>query len=350
MLPEVSMARTSSTSTSCGPVADGNVGGNIGAAAGAAAKPDSGPTKASKALAAIALNNALTFRRMIRPTLPVAFARRGYTEPASAAILARLMDDLSFLAHQAGCAGTFHGPSSGKRGRKPVLAVARAGKKRHPYHRRRRGGQGMHIHANGKPALAAIDVGTKACRLLIAVPEWHVQGGDDQASTIPRVIDSYTANVRLGESLERTGTICEAALDRTVAALKICASRLKRRNVTHVKAIATEACRRASNAQELVKRAAAEAGICLTIVTPEEEARLAAAGCLQLIGREFEGALIFDIGGGSTELILVRRDGVTTPARHDIVAWCSAPVGVVKFAERHCGRQLAAKSYAAMRF
>lgn len=230
-----------------------------------------------------------------------------------------------------------------------MLAVARAGKKRHPYHRRRRGGQGLRVHANGTPVLAAIDVGTNACRLLIAVPEWHAQGGEGQASTIPRVIDSYTANVRLGESLELTGTICDAALDRTVAALKVCASRLKRRNATHVKAIATEACRRAANAQELVRRAAAEAGISLTIVTPEEEARLAAAGCLQLIGREFEGALIFDIGGGSTELILVRRDGARHPARHDIVAWSSAPVGVVKLAERHGGRQLAAKSYAAMR-
>src|SRR5258707_10000566 len=179
------------------------------------------------------------------------------------------------------------------KGEIPVLAFGRAGKKRHPYHRRRRGGPGTRVHTNGAPVLAAIDVGTNACRLLIAVPEWHVQGGDSQASTFPRVIDSYTANVRLGESLERTGTICEAALDRTVAALKVCASRLRRRNVTHVKAIATEACRRATNAQDLVKRAAAEAGICLTIVTPEEEARLAAAGCLQWIGREFAGALIF---------------------------------------------------------
>ena len=166
---------------------------------------------------------------------------------------------------------------------------------------------------------------------------------------MPRVIDSYTANVRLGESLERTGTLTEAALDRTVAALKVCASRLKRRQVTHVKAIATEACRRAANAQELVRRARDEAGIFLAIVTPEEEARLAAAGCLQLIGSEFEGALIFDIGGGSTELILVRREVGRGPARHDIVAWSSAPIGVVKLAERHGGRELLAASYPAMR-
>jgi exopolyphosphatase/guanosine-5'-triphosphate,3'-diphosphate pyrophosphatase len=226
-----------------------------------------------------------------------------------------------------------------------VLAAVRAGKKRHPYHRRRRGGQGTLARSNGAPVLAAIDVGTNACRLLIAVPDKY-RNGDAQSSTIPRVIDSYTANVRLGESLERNGTITEAALDRTVAALKICAARLKRRHVTHVKAIATEACRRAGNAQELVKRAEAEAGIHLTIVTPEEEARLAAAGCLQLIGREFEGALIFDIGGGSTELILVRRDGASV--HHEIVAWSSAPVGVVKLAERYGGRELTASCYPAM--
>lgn len=230
-----------------------------------------------------------------------------------------------------------------------MLAAMHAGKKRHPYHRRRRGGQGQRHHGNGSPVLAAIDVGTNACRLLIAVPDRYTNTDSGQAFTIPRVIDSYTANVRLGESLERTGTITEAALDRTVAALKVCASRLKRRQVTHIKAIATEACRRAANAQELVQRAEAEAGIRLTIVTPEEEARLAAAGCLQLIGQDFDGALIFDIGGGSTELILVRRESGRAAAPHEIVAWSSAPVGVVKLAERHGGRELAAASYAAMR-
>ena len=182
--------------------------------------------------------------------------------------------------------------------------------------------------------------GTNACRLLIAVPEHDASRGQ---MLVPRVIDSFTANVRLGESLERTGTITGAALDRTIAALKECAKRLKKRRVTHVKAIATEACRKAKNAQELVARAEKEAGIHLSIVTPEEEARLAAAGCVQLIGAEFDGALIFDIGGGSTELILVKRTAVNgSPIRHDILAWSSAPVGVVKLAERHGGRELRA--------
>jgi len=198
---------------------------------------------------------------------------------------------------------------------------------------------------NGTPVLGAIDVGTNACRLLIAVPEHDASRGQ---VLVPRVIDSFTANVRLGESLERTGTITVAALDRTVAALKECAKRLKKRRVTHIKAIATEACRKAKNAHELVARAEKEAGILLSIVTPEEEARLAAAGCVQLIGAEFDGALIFDIGGGSTELILVKRTALDDSLRHDIIAWSSAPIGVVKLAERHGGRELRASSYPAM--
>jgi exopolyphosphatase/guanosine-5'-triphosphate,3'-diphosphate pyrophosphatase len=234
-----------------------------------------------------------------------------------------------------------------KKREEPVPGAPRAGSRRHPYRRRRppSANQGRGAIANGVPVLGAIDVGTNACRLLIAVPD-----GRAHHPPIPRVIDSYTANVRLGESLEKTGAITEAALNRTIEALKVCASRLKRRHVTHVKAIATEACRRAVNAQELVRRAEAEAGICLTIVTPEEEARLAAAGCLQLIGAEFEGALIFDIGGGSTELILVRRESADgAPMHHNIVAWSSAGIGVVKLAERHGGRELRCASYAAMR-
>jgi exopolyphosphatase / guanosine-5'-triphosphate,3'-diphosphate pyrophosphatase len=227
-----------------------------------------------------------------------------------------------------------------------LLAGQRAAKKRHPYQRRRRSVEKGDSREKRTPVLGAIDVGTNACRLLIAVPEKREAVGGKNGALVPRVIDSYTANVRLGESLESTGQITDAALDRTIAALKVCAARLRRRGVTHVKAIATEACRRAANAQDLVKRAEAEAGISLKIVSPEEEAHLAAAGCLQLIGRDFEGALIFDIGGGSTELILVRRD---TPLKYDIVAWTSVPIGVVKLAERYGGRELAARSYGSMR-
>jgi len=212
-----------------------------------------------------------------------------------------------------------------------VTPKARNGARRHPYRR-----NGRPARARSGPVLGAIDVGTNACRLLIAVPQ------DGGSGAIPRVIDSFTASVRLGEGLERAGTITEAALDRTVEALRVCSERLKRSGVTHVKAIATEACRRASNAGDLLKRAEREAGIRLVIVTPEEEARLAAEGCLPLIGEGFDGALIFDIGGGSTELILVGvgASGAGTP--REILAWASAPVGVVALAERYGAHQLPA--------
>jgi exopolyphosphatase/guanosine-5'-triphosphate,3'-diphosphate pyrophosphatase len=212
------------------------------------------------------------------------------------------------------------------------VTTARAGKKRHPYRRRHR-----RAESRAGPVLGAIDVGTHACRLLIAVP--HPEG------IMPRVIDSYSASVRLGEGLERAGVITDAALDRTVEALRICSDRLKRSGATHVKAIATEACRRANNADRLLARAQTEAGIRLEIVTPEEEARLAAEGCLPLIGAGFEGALIFDIGGGSTELILVSA----TNGGHAITAWTSVPVGVVSLAERHGAHDLPAASFDAMR-
>jgi exopolyphosphatase/guanosine-5'-triphosphate,3'-diphosphate pyrophosphatase len=190
--------------------------------------------------------------------------------------------------------------------------------------------------------LGAIDVGTNACRLLVAVP----QRGNGAA--MPQVIDSYTASVRLGEELDRHGIISEAALGRTIKALKVCAQRLQRNGATHVRAIATETCRRATNAAELIRRAREETGIELSVVSAEEEARLAAEGCLPLIGEEFEGALIFDIGGGSTELILVRRNGDGV-APFEIAAWASLPVGVVRLAERFGGHNLPASAFAPMR-
>jgi len=221
-------------------------------------------------------------------------------------------------------------------------------KKRHPYRRRRRKTQ----NRGQGPVLGAIDVGTNACRLLIAVP----QRGNGIA--MPRVIDSYTASVRLGEGLERHGIITDAALTRTIEALKICAERLKHNGVTHIRAIATETCRRAKNADALIARARDETGIELAVVSAEEEAQLAAEGCLPLIGRDFAGALIFDIGGGSTELILVKTtvDGRIAKENtlnggkgFEIAAWASVPVGVVRLAERFGGHNLSASAFAPMR-
>lgn len=166
---------------------------------------------------------------------------------------------------------------------------------------------------------AALDLGTNNCRLLIARPQ-----GDGFA-----VVDAFSRIVRLGEGLAATGRLSDLAMDRTVAALKICAEKLKRRDVTLARSVATEACRRASNGSAFVERVLAETGIHLDIITAEEEARLAVLGCHALLEPGTGPALVFDIGGGSTELVLLDATGPVPR----VLDWHSAPWGVVSLTE-----------------
>lgn len=184
---------------------------------------------------------------------------------------------------------------------------------------------------------AALDLGTNNCRLLIARP--HGAGFT--------VIDAFSRIVRLGEGLATTGRISDAAIERTLAALTVCASKLRRRNVALSRAVATEACRRAANGAEFIARAAAETGIVLDIISAEEEARLAVLGCHALIEPGEDPALVFDIGGGSTELVLID----TSEPVPKVLDWHSAPWGVVSLTEataRDTGASLA-EVYARMR-
>jgi exopolyphosphatase/guanosine-5'-triphosphate,3'-diphosphate pyrophosphatase len=165
----------------------------------------------------------------------------------------------------------------------------------------------------------AVDLGTNNCRLLIAKP---VDGGFT-------VVDAFSRIVRLGEGLSRTGALSQEAMDRAVGALSICAEKLRRRNVSLARSVATEACRRAQNGAEFVDRVRHETGIVLDVIDPQEEARLAVLGCHKLLEPGDGPALIFDIGGGSTELVLVDQiDGVPK-----IRSWWSAPWGVVSLTE-----------------
>jgi exopolyphosphatase/guanosine-5'-triphosphate,3'-diphosphate pyrophosphatase len=170
-----------------------------------------------------------------------------------------------------------------------------------------------------RKAFAAIDLGTNNCRLLIAKPS-----GDGFI-----VVDAFSRVVRLGEGLARTGRISDQAMDRAVAALSICSDKLRRRNVTLARSVATEACRRASNGPQFIERVKSETGIALNVISAEEEARLAVLGCHILLEPGEGPALIFDIGGGSTELVLVDTSG---PAP-EILDWLSAPWGVVSLTE-----------------
>jgi exopolyphosphatase/guanosine-5'-triphosphate,3'-diphosphate pyrophosphatase len=143
------------------------------------------------------------------------------------------------------------------------------------------------------------------------------------------VIDAFSRVVRLGEDLATTGRLSDAAMDRTMTALAICAEKLRRRNVRLARSVATEACRRASNGEAFIERVRRETGIVLDIISAEEEARLAVLGCHILLEEGQGPAVIFDIGGGSTELVLL-EPGEKIP---HIIDWQSVPWGVVSLTD-----------------
>ncbi|WP_404479639.1 Ppx/GppA family phosphatase [Novosphingobium sp. BL-52-GroH] len=173
-----------------------------------------------------------------------------------------------------------------------------------------------------RQAYAAIDLGTNNCRLLIARPS-----GENFT-----VIDAFSRVVRLGEGIAQSGRLSDAAMERTLSALRVCADKLMRRNVYLARSVATEACRRAVNGPEFIERVRHETGIQLDIISAREEARLAVLGCHVLLEDGFGPAMIFDIGGGSTELVLIESTG-TVPR---ILDWQSVPWGVVSLTES-CG-------------
>ncbi|PKP77470.1 MAG: Ppx/GppA phosphatase [Alphaproteobacteria bacterium HGW-Alphaproteobacteria-3] len=195
---------------------------------------------------------------------------------------------------------------------------------------------------SGRPAAAdklyaALDLGTNNCRLLIA----------RQSPDGFKVVDAYSRIVRLGEGLASTGALGEAAMTRAIDALRICAEKMARRGVARSRTIATAACRTADNGADFIERVRKETGLSLEIVSTEDEARLAVAGCSPLLDRACSSALVFDIGGGSTELIWVRMDG-GSDARPVIADWTSLPCGVVTLAERHGGVDVPDDIYARM--
>jgi exopolyphosphatase / guanosine-5'-triphosphate,3'-diphosphate pyrophosphatase len=170
-----------------------------------------------------------------------------------------------------------------------------------------------------RQSYAAIDLGTNNCRLLIARP------ADENFV----VIDAFSRVVRLGEGLAQNGRLSDEAMDRAVGALKVCADKLKRRNVRLARSVATEACRRAANGTDFIERVWRETGIRLDIISAQEEARLAVLGCHILLEDGIGPAVIFDIGGGSTELVLI-EPGAPVPR---ILDWQSVPWGVVSLTE-----------------
>jgi len=194
------------------------------------------------------------------------------------------------------------------------------------------------IDPPGAGVYAALDLGTNNCRLLIACPS-----GDGF-----RVVDSFSRIIRLGEGISATGCISEAAIDRAIAALSICRDKIRSKKAKRLRLIATEACRAASNAEGFRDRVAAETGIRLEVIDRETEAALAVIGCSPLLDPQGRGAILFDIGGGSTELVRIERDPDEPKAASRIKAWMSIPLGVVTLAEHFGGKDVTPQSYASM--
>ncbi len=180
---------------------------------------------------------------------------------------------------------------------------------------------------------AALDLGTNNCRLLVAAP------GENESKDL-RVYDSYSRIVRLGEGLSDTEKLNEEAVDRTLKALQTCKRKLDKFSLTQGRFVATEACRRAENADWFLERVREQVGIDIDIISSEEEARLAFLGCSSLLHKDTRFALAFDIGGGSTEFLWVRIDPdqpISSHKRHLIQDWLSLPYGVMNMSERFGG-------------
>lgn len=217
-------------------------------------------------------------------------------------------------------------------------------RKRPPRDDQNRGGQGRRRRQRNNrqsPRFAALDLGTNNCRLLIAAPRGRNL----------RIVDAFSRIVRLGENLSRTGRLSNEAMDRTIDVLKICKSKIDQRGVTHLRCVATQACRGAINGQDFLERAKREANIDLEIIGPEEEARLAMLGCRDLFDPISKMALVFDIGGGSTEMAWVSIRPSEKPGGNphsEIVSWTSLPFGVVNLSEKWNGRDISRETYDAI--
>ena len=194
-------------------------------------------------------------------------------------------------------------------------------------------------HGNGAAVVSgaiygALDLGTNNCRLLVARPSRRGFF----------VIDAFSRIIKLGEGVSHSGLLSEHAITRTIDALKVCSSKMARRGVTRSRLVATEACRIAKNGPDFIARVKRETGLALEIIGRETEARLAVSGCASLIDKQSDYALIFDIGGGSSEFVWLNlRNGRRSKRisiedrlkiQDCIEAWTSLPFGVVTLAER----------------
>ena len=226
------------------------------------------------------------------------------------------------------------GRANGASGPQWVAPARKRRRRRSAYDRARR------PEAREAPHYAALDLGTNNCRLLVAYP----------TSDAFQVVDSFSRIVRLGEGLSGSGHLSDTAMARAIGALRVCAGKISQHQGLRTRLIATEACRAAANGSDFLGRVREATGLELEVIDRETEARLAAHGCASLMDLEADGAILFDIGGGSSELAFLGRCTTADngPPMAAIQSWASLPMGVVTLAERHGGKVVTPKIFAAM--
>lgn len=214
---------------------------------------------------------------------------------------------------------------------------AKSGQKRSGRSRfRTRPRQPRHLQiASDAKLYGALDLGTNNCRLLVATPS---KNGFE-------VVDAFSRIVRLGEGASANKRLSDEAMDRTISALRVCSNKLKYLKVDRFRLIATEACRMTDNGAQFLQRVKDEIGLELEMIDRATEAQLAVAGASPLICEEATRVLVFDIGGGSTELAWLNVEN----GEQKIEAWTSIPAGVVTVAEEFGGVFVDDKVFAAMR-
>ncbi|MCF1493982.1 Ppx/GppA family phosphatase [Agrobacterium vitis] len=272
----------------------------------------------------------------VRPLQP---GRSVEAKPASASYCPPAVEGQKSVA---GSGEAPHGRSRHGHGGHSHGGHVHGGQGHHPHHGQHKGHHSSHGPSDDHPAdfYAALDLGTNNCRLLIAQPTRPGQF---------RVVDAFSRIVRLGEGLAATGRLSQEAMDRAIEALKVCASKLHGVELRGKRLIATEACRAAENGEAFLERVRAETGLELEIINRETEARLAVSGCSSLVGRETRSVVLFDIGGGSSEIAVIRiGDNRSSRLANHITHWTSLPVGVVTLSERHGGRDVSPTVFEAM--